>query len=275
MQFGLDYGVNNSTGQVSFKEIQKILSLARSAGVDTIDTATAYGNSESLLGAVGLKGFKVVTKLPPGTRDAAKALEYSKTRLMIKPYGWMYHSFEDYRSGAILWEELQRLQEIEGIEKIGFSLYLPEEWEELRADGVIPDILQVPYNLFDRRFEIILGEAKAMGVEVHTRSCFLQGLFFRHIEALPNHFSPALPKISLLHRIVRQNDLDLAGCLMNFVLKNPLVDRLVFGVDSFRQFHSNLSQISDQKNDLSQYLDLADLVVTNEEVLNPAKWPIP
>ena len=43
-QFGLDYGVANKTGKLSISEIKKILNFAKSRGVDTIDTASAYGD---------------------------------------------------------------------------------------------------------------------------------------------------------------------------------------------------------------------------------------
>ena len=65
VQFGLDYGVANKSGQVSRKDAKSIISLARLSGIDALDTAISYGESETCLGAIGLGGFKVITKLPP------------------------------------------------------------------------------------------------------------------------------------------------------------------------------------------------------------------
>ncbi len=64
-QFGLRYGVANSAGQVAPAEAAKILARAREAGVTALDTAIAYGNSEEVLGAIGVSGWRIVSKLPP------------------------------------------------------------------------------------------------------------------------------------------------------------------------------------------------------------------
>ena len=63
-QFGMRYGISNLSGKVSQEGGKAILKYAASAGVDTIDTAMAYGDSEQVLGNIGVDGFNVVTKLP-------------------------------------------------------------------------------------------------------------------------------------------------------------------------------------------------------------------
>ena len=50
VQFGLNYGVANKTGKLGEDEIPAILLKASEAGINTIDTAYSYGNSEELLG---------------------------------------------------------------------------------------------------------------------------------------------------------------------------------------------------------------------------------
>src|SRR5690554_5992846 len=69
VQFGLPYGVANQSGQVSLEEVGQILESARQAGVRTLDTATAYGESEVILGQQDLQEFAVVTKLPEVPAD--------------------------------------------------------------------------------------------------------------------------------------------------------------------------------------------------------------
>ena len=65
VQFGLDYGISNVSGQVSFKEVEKILKLAKESSIETLDTSSGYGNSEKVLGSVGVNDFKIVTKTAP------------------------------------------------------------------------------------------------------------------------------------------------------------------------------------------------------------------
>ena len=63
-QFGLNYGIANKNGQVSLTEIEKILDFSQSCGINSLDTAIAYGASESRLGTVGIKNWDVISKLP-------------------------------------------------------------------------------------------------------------------------------------------------------------------------------------------------------------------
>ena len=69
VQFGVPYGVANSTGQVPESEGSSILSYARTLGIDTLDTAIAYGESERRLGSIGVAGWNVITKLPEIPND--------------------------------------------------------------------------------------------------------------------------------------------------------------------------------------------------------------
>ena len=78
-QFGLTYGVANSAGQVVGSSVALILARAADAGVDTLDTAVAYGESEAVLGRAGLSGWKVVSKLPPLPPEIPRYLTSAKT----------------------------------------------------------------------------------------------------------------------------------------------------------------------------------------------------
>ena len=62
--FGQSYGIANKVGQVNKEEVKDILDYAFLSGIDTLDTAISYGESESILGDVGLKDWRVISKLP-------------------------------------------------------------------------------------------------------------------------------------------------------------------------------------------------------------------
>ena len=64
VQFGMDYGIANKIGKTSFSEASKILDEASKLGINKIDTASVYGNSEIILGKIGVDKFKVTTKIP-------------------------------------------------------------------------------------------------------------------------------------------------------------------------------------------------------------------
>ena len=46
VQFGCNYGINNMQGQVAQEEVNTILIQAFQNGIRTLDTSSAYGNSE-------------------------------------------------------------------------------------------------------------------------------------------------------------------------------------------------------------------------------------
>ena len=49
-QFGLDYGINNKRGRIRADEVLRMLDEAASSGIDTVDTAYSYGDSEKIIG---------------------------------------------------------------------------------------------------------------------------------------------------------------------------------------------------------------------------------
>ena len=63
-QFGSIYGIANKTGKIKYSEAKEIIKFAKKNNIKTIDTASAYGESEKLLGQIGINDFEVITKLP-------------------------------------------------------------------------------------------------------------------------------------------------------------------------------------------------------------------
>lgn len=272
VQFGLDYGIANTGGRVSPAEVSRIVHLARAAGVDTLDTAPAYGHSEAVLGREDLTGLRVITKTPvpnEGPQAAADRLRQSTEALGRVPYAWLYHRFTDWSAGRLPWAQARRIADAAGVEKVGFSLYDPAEWDRLLAAGVVPDLIQVPYNLFDRRFaRRVFSEARDRGTEIHVRSVFLQGLFFRDPCSLPSNLTPAAPPLMALGRRAA-DPASVATLALRFVAADERVDRLVVGVQSADQLTSNLAALAGGLPDLPP---LDDLKTDDPQVINPSLW---
>lgn len=81
VQFGLNYGIANESGQVSLAQAKEVLALAHLHGIADLDTAIAYGDAEARLGQIGVSGFRIVTKLPPMPADVADAGIWAKAEL--------------------------------------------------------------------------------------------------------------------------------------------------------------------------------------------------
>ncbi|MBF9253776.1 aldo/keto reductase [Pontibacter sp. 172403-2] len=278
VQFGLDYGISNTAGKVPLEEVCRILAYAHAKGVTMLDTAAAYGDSETVLGKslqeTGLS-FQIISKLPPTVtaRDVRRTVEASLEKLGAdKLYGYLFHSFNSYKEHPAVLEQLCLLQEEGLIAQVGFSLYHPAEALELLDKNITFGLTQFPYNIFDRRFDLVLDKLQAAGIETHVRSVFLQGLFFIEAAQLPPYFSKVAGKIAALQQLAQKANIPLEALLMHFVLQVPGINNLVIGVNSLKALKANLATSEYQA--AIQYLlpELKRYEVTDEDILLPYKW---
>ena len=96
--------------------------------------------------------------------------------------------------------------------KIGFSIYDEKELNEILNLGFIPDLVQLPYSILDRRFENSLIKLKNLDVEIHVRSVFLQGLYFKDLNNLPETLLPLRPYLRKLHEICNSFNISIHIC---------------------------------------------------------------
>lgn len=271
VQFGLDYGISNSIGKTSFEEAGKILDTAFKHGIAVLDTAQAYGDSETVLGSYHANRFKIVTKINPTDcykGSAEHLVKQSLQELSIdKLYGMLFHSASSAIQNPRIVLELKELQELGIIEKVGYSVYTCDELKELIKLYGQPDIIQIPYNLLDQRFEEIAYDLHNKGVEIHTRSTFLQGLFFKSTEELPEFFQPVIPYIKKLNHIFPKKG-QLARALLNHSLSKDFIDYVVLGVNNNLQLEENLKTSDVYLDEIPRQLNTIP-----ENILLPYLWP--
>ena len=277
-QFGLNYGISNLDGQSSFAEVCNILNKAADLGIDTLDTAAAYGNSESVLGEA-LKEtnqkFNLVTKLSGKDEPVAETVGKSLEKLgATSVYGCLFHDFKAWQQEPQLLDALQNLKAEGKISKVGFSLYYPAQAEELLAKNVAFDLVQVPYSLFDQRFETVFPELKKVGVEIHTRSVFLQGLFFLEPEKTSSYFKEILPQISAVNRYAEKHKIPLNLLLLGFAVLHPDIDKIVIGVENAAQLEQNAAFINYLPQIEKLYQVLQNFALEKEEFLLPFNWKL-
>lgn len=255
-----------------------ILAYAHKNGITTLDTAAAYGESEHILGQAlretGLE-FKIISKLPPvqTVTEVRKTVEASLEKLQQQRlHGYMLHNFSIFKDMPKVMQELCQLQKEGIIKNSGVSLYHPEEALELLDKNILFNISQFPYNIFDRRFESILGRLKEHQVEVHTRSAFLQGLFFMVPDKMPPYFQSIIPEIRQLQQMAQQSGIPLEAMLLCFVLANPEIDKVTIGVNSLEDLKRNLS-ISQYWDDVQKMIPILNgYSITDENILLPYNW---
>lgn len=278
-QFGLPYGIANQDGQVTRSVAKAMLHLAAANSIDTLDTAIAYGDSETCLGEVGTQSFKLVTKLPTVQDSCAdvngwvkEQVAASLSRLGVNAvYGLLLHRPEQLLGidGKILYQTLQGLKEDGQVQKVGVSIYAPSELEVL-----IPlyrfDLIQAPFNLVDRRLHATgwLQRLKDDGVEIHTRSAFLQGLLLMPQSTIPAKFAAWSDLWRKWHDWLAHHTVSAVQTCLAFPLSFPEIDRVVVGADSVSQ----LEQIISATTSVAP-VDLPDLHCDEENLINPARWP--
>lgn len=265
-QFGMDYGVFNKTGQTSADEVKRILQLAEENEINIIDSASAYGSAEKVLGENDLRKFQIVSKFLPSAlgENITFQLNRSLERLRVKKiYAYLAHRPLELLNSPEQWEEIKILKEQNKVEKIGFSLNNPSEIQLLLDSGFYPDLVQVPYNYFDRRFESSIQELRNNGCEIHVRSVFLQGLFFEEPNKLDRFFNDIKPDLTKLQKAKDT----LAGSLLNFALDKPFIDKVIVGIQNKEQLQKNLK-------DLAISPTLPELMKqVNDKILIPICWP--
>ena len=278
VQFGLNYGVANRQGQVSQDEAKAILGHAWASGMDTLDTAIAYGDSEQRLGEIGIRDWRVVSKLPSipdGCSDISQwvtdSVNESLQRLKVKClYGLLLHQPKQLlgQAGGRLYSVLQQLKRDGRIEKIGISIYDPEELDAVCSHYHL-DMVQAPFNIFDRRLidSGWLARLAEQDTELHVRSVFLQGLLLMKAEERPEKFNRWQ---SLWERwdagLAESSSRPLEVCLA-YALSFPEISRVIVGVDNSGQLLEILSASTAGPFEWPR-----DLWTTDMDLLNPSLW---
>jgi aryl-alcohol dehydrogenase-like predicted oxidoreductase len=278
VQFGLDYGVANHNGRLTIEEGKKVLALANGAGVDTLDTAIAYGDSEATLGKIGVAKWHIVSKLPKMPDDISDVDGWVETQIVgslnrlkvARLDGLLLHFPTQIFSGQgrKLPVALQRSKEKGLVKKIGASIYEPNELPAL-LDVFEVNLIQSPLNILDRRLieSGWLERLTVAGVEVHVRSIFLQGLLLMPESQRPGKFAQWQSLWVVWDSWLRQNNLSALEASLRFALDFENVSKVVIGIDSVNQMQQILSVPSQSLPVLPNFGDLVD-----KRLLNPSVW---
>jgi hypothetical protein len=279
VQFGVTYGIANQSGQVSFPEAKHILEQASKAKIDLLDTAISYGDSEAVLGMLGVSRFNVVSKLPSVPDSSAdidswveKQVEGSLKRLGCSSlYGLLLHWSENLlgNAGSKLIEALNRVKSDGLVQKVGVSIYDPLELDDVMHLMRI-DLVQAPLNVIDRRLKTSgwLSRLHQEGVEVHTRSAFLQGLLLMPRNKIPAKFVAWTTLWDSWASELEESNVSPAAACLSYQLPLPEVDRVVVGVDSEDQLKELISESQIQL----PHHDFSFMASDDQMLINPANW---
>ena len=275
-QLGLPYGILNGGETLSREEVARILDTAVDHGIDSIDTAIAYGQSESSIGATSENRFKIISKLPPLPVDISNVSEWvhsqvhgSLSRLKCTSLdALLLHRPQDLTGdqGAELYAAIGSLMAEKMIHRFGVSIYSPNDLEGIIGTFDI-HIVQAPLNVFDRRILGVTDQLSALNIEVHARSVFLQGVLIANPKDRPRRFEPWSEHFALFDEWVRSSGVSAMACCMGFALQQPGIAKLVIGTTSAKSLDEIMNSIPNSVLEVPAHLQSSV-----EQLIDPRVW---
>jgi len=287
VQFGLPYGITNTTGQVAEEEVRQILQLAAQEGIELLDTAQAYGEAESVLGRTMSEGhaFRLISKLPAQSQPFFTDED---------PLGWedafhrscvrlgqpclealLLHSSADLRKpgGQHLQQWLLSLRERDLVRRLGVSIYTADD-----LVGVPPelmDLVQLPLSLYDQRLlaDGTIAQLRTQGCEIHARSLYLQGLLLKPAAAWPVWASSESRLHHLnLEQLAADRGFSLLDCALGFARAQKDIEAVVLGLCTQRELQE-LFRSWERKSPWEEG-ELKAWILQDADIVEPRRWPV-
>lgn len=293
-QLGLDYGINNDEGKPSEEKAFELLQTACDGGISVIDTSSDYGTSEEVVGKFfkQYKGKKptIVTKfkieadhtkvapisavrknLREQVETSLKRLGYSSLPLLM-----LHRESELFDYGDVLPRELEALKAEKMVDRVGVSLNGCTYVKNVLTNDLY-EAVQIPLNMMDTENVLHGGIDKLYdkGIIVFIRSVFLQGLFFRDPDTLPDTgiLSRAKEPLTKLRSLAVKENLSIAQIAITFMRDISGVNSLVLGAENPEQVRQNIELINapelstDARKEILQMFHDVDT-----DILKPWLW---
>lgn len=285
VQLGFKYGIANKTGQPDQATAKAIIQTAWENGIREFDTAQGYGISEQVLGKalseLGIaKEALVISKFDPSIAhlnavSMSESLDYSIARLGVPNLYCMMLHREEMLS---LWDKglaeiLYGFVSSGRVKHIGISVYLPEKAiQALNTKGI--DMVQLPTNILDRRFEKagVFQLADEKGKKIYIRSVFLQGLILMDLKEVPERMAFAKPVLEKLESLSIDLRLTRKEMALSYVKSEMPDAKVIFGADTPEHVRENLT-CWEKNSPLSLVAKVRNLFDNvDEKILNPSLW---
>lgn len=279
VQMGLAYGINNKIGKVSLNKSLDILKCAFDNGIRTLDTAEVYGDAHHIIGLFHERfpdsKFNIITKFPHNIKKDLikdKLSDYLNVLSVKSLDVLMFHSFESFQKNKKSLDLLDEMKLNGVIKHIGVSVYTNEQIRLLINENQIT-VVQLPFNMLDNVFVKgkLLDDIKSKGKIVHTRSAFLQGLFFKNRTENSKVLKNLSKELETLNQIVVDSDCLMEELALSYCTVQNNIDNVIIGVDSIEQLNLNIKASSypiseDSINQINK-IRIKDL-----SFLNPTLW---
>ena len=269
VQFGMNYGVANTTGKPSFGTVKSILKEAYDGGINALDTAPEYGDSEVVIGKtlkeLGLTGsFKIVTKIPkvPADADPEKFIIDSLCNSLKRLQTEVISAALFHDEGDGIYLDILKSMKCKGlILSGGISL----NTQAHKQDGETADCLQIPCSLLDHRFDSCFNRG--------NRHCFIRGAYLQGMLLMPKE------KVFVKEVLAKREQLESLGIPMaelalRYLFAKPGSKSILTGVETTAQLRENLriARMEPLPSDILEKVDKIVFPPLDEICVSPWMW---
>ncbi|MCI3133297.1 aldo/keto reductase [Phenylobacterium aquaticum] len=171
--------------------------------------------------------------------------------------------------GLAMWDRLRALKDQGVTRKIGVSVFASDDPLGV-ARRFRPDVVQAPASLLDQRLIVdgTLAAIAEMGMQVHLRSIFLNGLLLLPPDRAPNHLKAAAARISRARRLIAEGKSDPLQAALGFALSRPEAHTVLVGVASAAELNAVIAAAANPPPDL----DWDEMAIDDPVALDPRAW---
>jgi aryl-alcohol dehydrogenase-like predicted oxidoreductase len=264
-------------GRPADAEVRDMLIATARAGLGFLDAGQSSPFAEQMLGAQLPRPtpFNLLIRSIRGDRgpDAAEAeVRGTLARLRVtKARAVVVQSASDLfaPSGPALWQRLKELRDEGLFDQVGVSAYASDDPVGV-ARRFKPDLIQAPASLLDQRLLVdgSLMQVREMGVEVHLRSIFLNGLLFLPPDRVPAQLKGAAGRLSRARRMIAEGRSDPLQAALGFALSRPEADAVIVGASSAAELAAVIAAASSPPPDL----EWDEMAIDDPIALDPHRW---
>jgi aryl-alcohol dehydrogenase-like predicted oxidoreductase len=258
-------------------EVRDMLIAAARADVGFLDAGGAAPSCEGMLGEhlprpvpMGVLIRSVRGDRGPDAVEAEVRASLMRLRL-TKARAVVVQSASDLfaPAGPALWDRLKTLRDEGLFDQVGVCAYASDDPVGV-ARRFKPDLLQAPASLLDQRLLLdgSLMAVREMGVEVHLRSIFLNGLLFLPPDRVPAQLKGAAGRLSRARRMIAEGRSDPLQAALGFALSRPEADAVIVGASSAAEFAAVIAAASSPPPDL----DWDEMAIDDPIALDPDRW---
>ena len=277
-QFGLEYGIAGGA-KVSPNEAGQMIAVAALNGVKVIDTASQYGNALEVLSKhkriMARKSMRIILKIPhipekitfdviANVRDQIFAdlnrlgVSHVDTLMVHNPQAFIGPGSE------LVYDLLLNFKYAGYCDKIGVSVYTPAEFFDILQLYPV-DVVSIPNSYIDQSFNQHLDVIRAFGVEIHTRSIFLQGALvmpLHDVHHLGWQFRTSRRKV------LRGFEGDALAGALDYLKKQDAVHHGIIGANSYNELEETIIKYHEPPTEFR----FRGLQIRNQKVIDPREW---